>query len=54
LGAKIQRIATAAIAQIVVGFTLALVFAEPAVSRHAISTSIAKPGAPPTERTRSV
>ncbi len=37
LGAKIQQIAAAAIALIVVGFTLALVFAEPAVSSDATS-----------------
>ncbi len=37
LGAKIQQIAAAAIALIVVGFTLALVFAESAVSSHATS-----------------
>ena len=35
LGAKIQEIAAAALAMIVIGFTLALVFAEPAVSSQA-------------------
>jgi APA family basic amino acid/polyamine antiporter len=38
LGAKIQEIAAAAMALIVVGFTLALVFAESAVSSGAISS----------------
>ncbi len=44
LGAKIQEIAAAAMALIVVGFTLALVFAETAVSTHAASVPHAADG----------
>jgi len=44
LGAKIQEIAAAAMALIVVGFTLALVFAESAVSSYATSVPLAATG----------
>jgi len=44
LGAKVQQIAAVAIALIVVGFTLALVFAEPAVSSQAASAPDAAHG----------
>jgi APA family basic amino acid/polyamine antiporter len=44
LGAKIQQIAAAAMALIVVGFTLALVFAESAVSSNAASITHAANG----------
>jgi APA family basic amino acid/polyamine antiporter len=44
LGAKIQQIAAAAMALIVVGFTLALVFAESAVSGNATSVPYAANG----------
>jgi APA family basic amino acid/polyamine antiporter len=44
LGGKIQQIAAAAIALIIVGFTLALVFAEPAVSSNATSVHDATRG----------
>jgi APA family basic amino acid/polyamine antiporter len=44
LGAKVQQIAAVAIALIVVGFTLALVFAEPAVSSQATSAPDAANG----------
>jgi len=44
LGARIQEIAAAAMAMIVVGFTLALVFAESAVSSGAISAPQAVDG----------
>jgi APA family basic amino acid/polyamine antiporter len=44
LGAKIQQIAAAALALIVVGFTLALVFAESAVSSNATSVPLATDG----------
>jgi APA family basic amino acid/polyamine antiporter len=44
LGGKIQQIAAAAIALIIVGFTLALVFAEPAVSSNATSVHDATSG----------
>jgi len=39
LGAKIQQIAAAAIALAIIGFTLALLFADPVVSSHATSAS---------------
>jgi APA family basic amino acid/polyamine antiporter len=44
LGAKIQQAAAAAVALVVVGFTLALVFAESAVSGNATSASQAAGG----------
>jgi len=44
LGAKIQQIAAAAMALIVVGFTLALVFAESVVSSNATSAPLAVSG----------
>jgi len=44
LGAKIQQIAAAAIALIIIGFTLALVFAESPVSSHATSVPPAAAG----------
>jgi APA family basic amino acid/polyamine antiporter len=44
LGAKIQQVAAAAIALVIIGFTLALVFAEPAVNGHATSVSDAASG----------
>jgi len=44
LGGKIQQIAAAAIALVVVGFTLALVFAEPAVSSNPTSVPHAASG----------
>jgi len=44
VGAKIQQIAAAAMALIIVGFTLALVFAESAVSSHATSVPDAANG----------
>ena len=44
LGAKIQQIAAAAMALVVVGFTLALVFAESAVSSHVTSAPHAASG----------
>jgi len=44
LGAKIQESAAAALALIVVGFTLALVFAESAVSSNATSVPLAATG----------
>ena len=44
LGAKIQQIAAAAMALFIVGFTLALVFAESAVSSHATSVPHAANG----------
>lgn len=44
LGAKIQQISAASIALIVIGFTLALVFAESAVSSHATSVPYAANG----------
>ena len=44
LGANIQRIAAATMALIVIGFTLALVFAEPAASPHATSVPHAAGG----------
>jgi APA family basic amino acid/polyamine antiporter len=44
LGAKIQQIAAAAMALIIVGFTLALVFAESAASSHAASVPHAANG----------
>lgn len=44
LGAKIQQVATASVSLIVVGFTLALIFAEPAASGIATSDSDAADG----------